>query len=331
MKESLIRARIIFGIQDNTVRDRLLREAELTLRSATENVRAAEHTQVQLKQIKADKTIDESIIVIKTEGGIPEKGRKTRNKAPVIDCQYCGRKHPRDKNQCPVYGARCQKCGLSNYFAVKCRKGSSQTKRLHLVEVDEDDQEEFFINVVAHEIGSLEGNQSESSANAPSQLFATMTVNEKAKVKFQLHCGATCNILPLKDYIRAMEESDYLYVQRSNAKLSMCNGTVIYPVGKCKLKYELPGQPAIHKCIQSPCIMLNPAVSLQFEVAVFYFMFLFLMHVLLVNYTTIEMSKAESQFIIQKVLHNKTWLHISRELLSVLFQQIHWSFDVPSW
>ena len=101
LKESLIRDRIVFGIQDSSVRERLLRDAKLTLETATEKVRSAELTQIQLKQMEADKTTDESISAINTEKP-PEK--PPSNKFPMIDCKFCGRRHPTNKNLCPAYG-----------------------------------------------------------------------------------------------------------------------------------------------------------------------------------------------------------------------------------
>ena len=62
-----------------------------------------------------------------------------------------------------------------------------------------------------------------------------MKVNDKVNIKFQLDCGATCNILPLKQYVQAMGNPDDIYLQRSNATLTMYNGTVMHPVGNCKL------------------------------------------------------------------------------------------------
>ena len=44
LRESLIRDRVVFGIQDNSVRERLLRDHELTLQTAIEKVRSAELT-----------------------------------------------------------------------------------------------------------------------------------------------------------------------------------------------------------------------------------------------------------------------------------------------
>ncbi len=44
LRESLIRDRVVFGIQDNSVRERLLRDHELTLQTAIEKVRSPELT-----------------------------------------------------------------------------------------------------------------------------------------------------------------------------------------------------------------------------------------------------------------------------------------------
>ena len=86
LKEWLIRDRIVFGIQDSSVREQLLRDAKLTLETATEKVRSAELTQVQLKQIEADKTTNESISAINTE-----KPPEPPSKFPMIDCKFCGK------------------------------------------------------------------------------------------------------------------------------------------------------------------------------------------------------------------------------------------------
>ena len=155
LKELLIHDGIVFGIRDSSVRERLLRDAKLTLESATEKVRSAELTQIQLKQMAADKTTDESISAINT--GKPSE--KQPSKLPMIDCKFCGRRHPRNKNLCPACGSKCQKCGLANHFAIKCKtreiRPPKTGKRLHLVEIEDDTEDEFAIDVVTHKIGSL--------------------------------------------------------------------------------------------------------------------------------------------------------------------------------
>ena len=57
LKGSLIRNQVVFGINDNSVRERLLRDSDITLQTAIEKVCSAELTNAQLKQIKADHKI----------------------------------------------------------------------------------------------------------------------------------------------------------------------------------------------------------------------------------------------------------------------------------
>ena len=207
LKKSLIRDRIVFGIQDSSVRERLLRDANLNLETAIKKVRSAELTQIQLKQMKADKATDQSVSAINTE----KPPEKLPRKFTMIDCKFCGRRHPRNKKLCPAYGSKCQTCGLANHFAKKCRtketKHPKTGKRLHLVEIEDDTEDEFAIDMVTHKIGSLNSKRNDKVA---SQLFVTMMVNENAYVKLQLDCGATCNLLPLKDYARVMGDPDDL-------------------------------------------------------------------------------------------------------------------------
>ena len=65
LKESLIRDRIVFGIQDSSVRERLPRDAKLTLETATEKVRSAELTQIQLRQIEATRQLMNQLVPLR--------------------------------------------------------------------------------------------------------------------------------------------------------------------------------------------------------------------------------------------------------------------------
>ena len=98
VKESLIRDRAVFGIQDNSVREMLLRDPDLTLQTAVEKVRSAELTNARLNQIKADhKIAGESIHAVKVTGEQLSKNRDQDISIPIVNCKYCGRKHPRTK------------------------------------------------------------------------------------------------------------------------------------------------------------------------------------------------------------------------------------------
>ena len=75
LKDSLIRDRIVFGIADNNVRERLLRVPDLTLNKALEIARAAEATQSQLKQMQ---NLHEVNAVEKKKEKFTERNKKRR-------------------------------------------------------------------------------------------------------------------------------------------------------------------------------------------------------------------------------------------------------------
>ena len=93
-----------------------------------------------------------------------------------------------------------QETRMTIKLAIKCRKTKQKSQRVRLVEVDEDlSENECPVSMVTHHIGSIKAKR-QARTNVKKKNYATMTVNNKARVKFQQDCGATCNILPLKDY-----------------------------------------------------------------------------------------------------------------------------------
>ena len=206
-KDTLFRDRIVFGVTDNHVRERLLRVPDLTLDKALEIARAAEATQNQLKQMQ---NLHEVNAVGKKKESFPRK--KFEERKPVsgsvqqIDCKFCGRKHVTDRMKCPAYGHQCKKCGRNNHFAVKCTGVKKQNERSgvhqNLQYVDDFDRsslEEYTIDVITHHITAVENTKS-----CPKQLFTTVRVNNCKDVTFQLDCGATCNLLSLKEFSSIM-------------------------------------------------------------------------------------------------------------------------------
>ena len=70
----------------------------------------------------------------------------------------------------------------------------------------------------------------------PKQLFTSVKVKNAKGVTFQLDCGATCNLLSLKEFSSIMGDPKDLYLRKTSATLKMYNGTTMTPLGKCTLK-----------------------------------------------------------------------------------------------
>ena len=88
LKDSLIRDRIVLGVTENHVRERVLRVPDLTLEKALEISRAAEATQSQLKQMQNIQEVKE--LRRKNERTPNDKfeGKTPANGGEHIDCKF---------------------------------------------------------------------------------------------------------------------------------------------------------------------------------------------------------------------------------------------------
>ncbi len=114
---------MVFGIRNGRVKERLLREADLTLERALAICRAAETSLAQLQTISGQsrgKAADISIISKLRHKGRP--AQTVQKKGKEYDCAYCGKLHAYGK--CPAYGKTCSRCGSQNHFAVVCGSGN---------------------------------------------------------------------------------------------------------------------------------------------------------------------------------------------------------------
>ena len=123
--------------------------------------------------------------------------RQDTNTNTVL-CKFCGNTHERDKNKCPAFGRRCSKCGKENHFAVKCKTKQDRDKGKQVHHVTERNSEEYedIMSVTTAEILTVTGKEASGDKTQNSQLFAGMLIG-KELVKFQIDCGASCNVIPV--------------------------------------------------------------------------------------------------------------------------------------
>ncbi|KAI4887128.1 hypothetical protein NFI96_019030, partial [Prochilodus magdalenae] len=228
LRDSLIRDRIVCGSNSNGMRERLLREKNLTLDTCVQLCRAAELSRENAKTISGP-TMEEVHAV----------QRPVLHKQAVesVDCKFCGKLHEKSKQKCPAYGKKCKKCGKENHFAAKCKasqmlKGKEKRKKqVHNVAECNSDELEDILCVTASETETVSSVGSDKR-HYP-QLFAGMLVG-KRMVKFQIDCGATCNIIP----INLLDPNTK--IENTKSVLVMYNKSKLKPLGRCKLKLRNP-------------------------------------------------------------------------------------------
>ena len=132
----------MFGIRDAKVRERLLRENNLTLKKTDDLCHTAESTSTQMKAVETDNAAASSVAAVGSARRKSGKVAHRKDNERKQECKYCGKTHDFTlKELCPAFGKSCKKCGKSNHFAVKCkqaRKTSPSTVRK--VEIAESDE-----------------------------------------------------------------------------------------------------------------------------------------------------------------------------------------------
>ena len=116
--EEILRDRLIFGIRDVKVRERLLSEWQLTLKKTGEICRASESTAAQLKEVSEGDTV--SAVNFRKKPWRP-RGKKGDTGESTKECGNCGRIH--EPNNCFARGKLCGNCGRLKHFAAVCRSG----------------------------------------------------------------------------------------------------------------------------------------------------------------------------------------------------------------
>lgn len=122
LRDELIRDRIVCGISNTKVQQKLFQEPKLTLNKCVDIAGSAETTIVQLKVISGHTIESEDVnnevhVVSKWKRTPPNYGFKRNT---VSDCKYCGDAHEWKKDCCPAFGKICRHCGKRNHFADMC-------------------------------------------------------------------------------------------------------------------------------------------------------------------------------------------------------------------
>ena len=100
--DSMIRDRIVFGVSDTRMKERLLRESsDLSLEKAASLCRAAKASKNQLKELNSSETKPVHAVKSKTKQKLSKKPRQQQ----AFNCKICGTKHL--PKACPAFGRLC--------------------------------------------------------------------------------------------------------------------------------------------------------------------------------------------------------------------------------
>lgn len=128
------------------------------------------------------------------------------------------------------------------HFAVKCKTKQDKDKGKRVHHVTEQDGEEYedIMSVTTAEILTMTSKEVSDDKTKNSQLFAGMLIG-KELVKFQIDCGASCNVIPVNLL------SPETQLESTKTVLVMYNETRLHPLGKCKIKVRNPRNQKLYR------------------------------------------------------------------------------------
>lgn len=129
------RDKIVFSLYDQWLKERLLRESNLTLEKAIDLCRAAETTKAQIQAMttRGQERATHAVNNIKGKDiqqwkqGPRQQAQSFNNKGKDQMCRKCGKSHP--PRPCPAFGVSCQKCGKLNHYAKMCESAQATYKK----------------------------------------------------------------------------------------------------------------------------------------------------------------------------------------------------------
>lgn len=205
-----------------------MRETELSLESCIQICRASELTKSRMGVLDRDTVHAVRETLVKNLYQRQSQKQMLGARKPR-KCRFCGLDHEFIKEKCRAFGKQCTRCGKMNYFKSQCKTTLTNVHGVYKEgELEEDP--EFTLHVI-----TLEPEEVNCIQRRPKKrIFANMVVHGRL-VKFQVDCGATCNVLPCTAI-----NTGALKLQPTKGLLSMYNWSTMQPMGKCHLKVVNP-------------------------------------------------------------------------------------------
>ena len=111
VRQDLARDKFVFGLTDDRLKERLLREENLDLTTAVGQAQRAESSKRHIKEMSTHSEVN----------AVQRYNRPLT--ATIIYCGNCGRQHK--PKQRPAYGHECNLCHKLNHYSRVCRQRQS--------------------------------------------------------------------------------------------------------------------------------------------------------------------------------------------------------------
>lgn len=241
-EEAMIRDRIVLGINDKLLQERLLQMEDLDMKTAINKARLWEITQDQARKIhetptastsvnpvhfldKKDKYYPKKYVKKETiESKKPNQANNDYNK--FRKCYRC-LTHHRPK-ACPAFNKICTNCNKLNHFSIACHLKNVRHLNLQETPIDAPDCHDTDNNLYIH---SLNEDITCKNSIYRKEWMEKIKVGD-VDVEFKLDSGADCNILPM-NILETI--ADKKQIKPTSSVLEAYGGQKIKPLGSINL------------------------------------------------------------------------------------------------
>ena len=257
LEDSLLRDRIVGGVRDETLREKLLQTEKLDITKCMDLCRLSEISASHLKASNEQTVQQVKQKWRKGQGRGNPNGKQFQTKPPSkykgkgastetgSKCRNCGGRHrftPREA--CPAYQKQCHACGKINHFQSVCLSTKRATQR-RVQEIETIYQRHPQFAQDLHDV--LHGPDPPSETDSEDELFIgeILAVGEISKapwtktfvfenhpVCFKLDTGSEANIMPFNDF----QKLHRAQLRSTNIKLVSYSGHKIIPCGEATLQ-----------------------------------------------------------------------------------------------
>ena len=121
--DELIRDRIVFGVNNHKLREKLINEGEgLTLEKAIQVSQNFEYCKQQMNILNAKSSQDVNYVNNRGRGRVLGQGDRLQHQGTQIPPQQNRIKHNQsDKKKCSAYGKKCHLCKKYNHWRSVCQ------------------------------------------------------------------------------------------------------------------------------------------------------------------------------------------------------------------
>ena len=203
---SLIRDRIVAGVNDDTLKQKLLARDSLTLEKAENMCRAHEKAKEGVDQINDQK--EKGVNAIQKRFRSSSDTFKAKQNLPTSDqrvCKFCSHRHQWGRDNCPAWGKKCKTCSKLNHFSSSSMCKGQQS--MDSVERDEIDMDSLFS-------GAIEGDVNQNKD------FEVTITTKFGKIEAKIDSGAD---------VTAITEDDLKKIGKDRSMLKKTNKRFVGP------------------------------------------------------------------------------------------------------